>query len=780
MPDPRWQRIQELAEAGESIPLSERESWIAARESDAAIRLEALDLIDALGEESSAAGRSPEKPERPLPARIGAYSISAVLGSGGRSVVYRGTRETEGAVQHAAVKVLQDSLVSAADLARFEREQRILAGLAHPAIARFLDAGRDANGRPYLAMEWVDGDPVDEYCRREAIPVRRRVALIAEAADALQAAHGSLVIHLDLKPSNILVDRSGRLKLVDFGTAKLLDDSNDSTTTRQFTPRYASPEQLRGEPVSTASDIYSLGLTLYELVAGEWPFEGRSSLAALAERASGAVTVRGIPKLGDLDAIVRKALETDPMRRYRSAAEFGDDLRAYLDRRPVVARPPTVAYRLNRFVARNRGAVSAALVLAIALAASGGFAWWQREERLREARRAEQTANFLQWMLQTSAAPAGGRTNATVLDMIERGNRRIEEGLGPPGEVAAQLQSTFAYVARESGREDVAEPIARRAVERADASRDPQTRIGARRALAEILLRLGRCEDAVALYREADSTLARDGRNLRPLARASYLAARATAKSRCEAKPAEAVAILEEAIAVSESARREEAPLAVPILRAAMYNQLASELARMRRLDEARRAAGRGLSLAESHPDGRSLRVSLLRTRSQVETAAQNPRAALADLEQAAKLAPGAVTAFEELRIHAIAGAKYAELGQRETAIAKARDTVRAAQTRASEIGPSRWMLYADSAEVFARAKSCPESFAAYKEADALTGGQYPRDWRGNRLYFEAECLAATDPARAAERANQALAVYGDLLPADHPRRLRLNELAAR
>jgi serine/threonine-protein kinase len=777
--DPRWRRVQELIEQAERLPAPERDGWLRDHEPDPAARAEALEVLAAMEQEVNATRQRLPVDAPALPERIGPYRIAERIGAGGRSIVYTAHREVAGGIQTVALKVLFDHLISVDDLDRFQREQRILAGLNHPAICRFLDAGWGADGRPYLVLEWIDGVPIDQYCERQQLAVADRVRLIADVLDVLHAAHQCLVVHLDLKPSNILVDLRGQVRLIDFGTAKLLTDDADSTTTRQLTPRYASPEQLRGDPVSTSSDLYSVGLTLYELLAGAAAFPMHASLAALAERASGAGAAPSLPAHPDLQAMLGKALRPEPRDRYRSAAEFGDDLRAYLDGRPVRARRSTLPYRLSRFVARNQRAVATVSLLVTVLLGLAAYSFWQERQRLAEARRSAEIGRFLLWMIESSATATSGKPQLTVLEMVQRGHERIEAGLGPPDDIAAQLQSNFAYFARESGREDLAEPVARASLQRADRTGEPTPRLLARRTLAEILIRRGRCDEAVRFYDQADQLFAQDRRSLRAFAAASYLEGRAYAKLRCESDPAAAGALMEQAIALGAVLQPAETTIPPAVFRASLYNLQGLILARQRRFAEARAAVAAGLQQAESHPDGRYLRLALLRVSAQIETGAGDLRAALRQLEQAAVAAPGVVTAFEEVRLQTLIAAKLAELRE-PSAASRLEQAIALARRRATEIGPSFWMILADAAEVQARLGACPASGALYQEVDQLTNGKIPNDWRGNRLFFEAECAAAEEPARAAQLARQAIAVYGALLPADSTRARRLQELAAR
>ncbi len=779
--DPRWHRVQQLIASVETLPVPDRPAWLAGQEPDPSIRAEVLDILSAMDAEAIAprCGTAQEAPAL-LPAFIGPYRVTARIGAGGRGVVYAAQREVAGGIQSVAIKVLPDHLITPADLDRFQREQRILAGLNHPAICRFLDTGWDASGRPYLVLEWIDGVPIDLHCSRLDLSVADRLRLIATALDALHAAHQCLVVHLDLKPSNILIDPHGHPRLIDFGTAKLLPEDAASTSTRQLTPRYASPEQLRGEPVSTASDLYSAALTLAELVAPGGAGAAHSSLAALAERAAGVPFTPALPGQPDLEAILTKALQPDPRQRYRSAAEFADDLRDLVAGRPVTARRPTPLYRLSRFLARHRRAAAAAFVAAVLLAGLGVYALAEQRRRLAESRRSAEIGRFLLWMIESSATAVSGRPQLTVLEMVGRANQRIEDGLGPPDDVAALLQANFAYVARESGREELARPLAQAALARADRAGSRESRILARQTLAGIELRLGRCPEVIALFREADQLLAAGGQEEIPdFLAAAYLQGRAEARMRCESDPAGAALLLEQALGRAAALTAEQTTIAPAALRASLYNLRALALARLQRFSEARAAVDAGLREAAAHPDGRYLAVALLRMRAQVESAAGKPVGAVAALRQAAAAAPGLVNPFEELRLQTLIAGKLAEAGDMAAAGQQIEAALAAARGRKAEAGPSYWMLLADGAEVQARRRACAESAALYREVDSLTGGQLPNDWRGNRLFFEAECAAPADAGRARALARQALEAYGALLPADSARARRLRELAA-
>jgi tetratricopeptide (TPR) repeat protein len=425
-----------------------------------------------------------------------------------------------------------------------------------------------------------------------------------------------------------------------------------------------------------------------------------------------------------------------------------------------------LTYQLSRFVARNRGGVSIVATLVVALLGFAGYALYEQSRRLAESRRAQEIAKFLTAMLESSATAQTGNPNLTVLQMVERADARIERGLAPPADVAARLQSAFAYVMREAGRDQQALQIADRALRRADQSRQPLAQLVTRQSRAEILMRFGRCADALASFREADALLPTARQELEPGALAAYLLARANADSRCESRPADALRRLGEAAAIEGLQ---------PVTQAAVANAEALEFSRLGRNAEALAAIERGLAAARSHPDGGYFQVALLRMRSQVERLAGNLESARQSMAEAVKLSPGKVNIFEELRLPLLEAGILADLKQFEEARSLAANSL----SRASEAGAAAWMLHADAAEVYAKCGECALAIRTYETVDQLTGGKIPNDWRGNRLFFTAECLATADPTRAAALAREALTVYGALLPEASPRRQRLLVLSS-
>ena len=423
----RWRRIQALFHRIVELDPARRGALLEESGCDSEIRsaVEALVRSDT-GADPVLDGIDDRQPlfgPDPMVGRlVGRYRLTQVIGTGGMGVVYSAERADGLFDQRVAVKLMRSVLGTGDALRRFERERRVLAALSHPNIARLYDAGLTDEGLPYLALELVEGEPIDRWCDARGLSVAERVALFVEVARAVQFAHTNLVVHRDLKPSNVLVAEDGSPKLLDFGIARLLDGDEESeragrTRTRLMTPEYASPEQLAGGPITTATDVYSLGVVLYVLLTGRRPHHSTSQSPAqwerlVAERTpprpSTAVLFSVAPAApgggpgpldpvglaarfgttprrlrrrlsGDLDRIVLTALRKEPERRYVSAQALAEDLERHLRGRPIRAREDSVAYRLLRFAQRHRVVVVAGA--AVVLAVLGGALAAYRGER---------------------------------------------------------------------------------------------------------------------------------------------------------------------------------------------------------------------------------------------------------------------------------------------------------------------------------------------------------------------------------------------------------------
>jgi serine/threonine-protein kinase len=523
----RWELVQGLFHRALEQPQEERRGWLAQAVDDPGVLDDVVRLLDedagrlsvldeGIGEAAAilvgAASLSPAD-------IFGPYRIVRLLGEGGMGVVYLAERPDVGS--RVALKVLRDALPSPARRERFADEQRILARMTHPAIAQLHDAGTLGGGTPWFVMEYVDGVPLTEYCTAHGTSIEGRLELLQAVCEGVRHAHQHAVIHRDLKPSNILVTHEGRVKLLDFGIAKPLDaPERDATRTgwRVMTPAYAAPEQRAGLDVGTHSDVYSLGVILYELLTGRLPDAGQQGDAAaaadpprpsaIARRGTGGVRPRGgHASWADLDVLCLTAMHQDPTRRYRTVDAFARDIARYLEGEPLEARPDTVAYRIGKFVRRHRAAVAGAAAVAILIAAVSAFYTY----RLAQARTAAEleamrTQRMQQFMLslfdagETDAGPAG---DLRVVSLIERGVREAR-ALDREPEVQADLYQTLGGLYQRLGRLEDAETLFASALARLGDSRKTEGPEAARALVARGVLRAdqARFDEAERLVRD--------------------------------------------------------------------------------------------------------------------------------------------------------------------------------------------------------------------------------------------------------------------------------------
>jgi serine/threonine-protein kinase len=489
MIDPaRWSRIEELFAQASELPSDQRAPWLsAACGDDVALRQEVESLL------AASAGADPALDAALVDAvtgsadslpggRIGAYRIVRELGRGGMGAVFLAERadgEYEGQV---AIKVSREGPGADEMLRRLRAERQILANLQHRNIARLLDGGTTTRGAPYVVMEYVEGTRIDRYCDEHRLDLRARIALIRQLADAVEHANRNLVIHRDIKPGNILVTADGTPKLLDFGIAKLLEEGEapgaTKTAVRLLTPAYASPEQFVGDAITTASDVYSLGVVAYEVLAGRSPYPAEAELRpadllrlvtdAPITRPSVAITTgdptevaarraMSVEQLrrafaGDLDAILLTALRKEPERRYRSAGDFGADLGRYLEGLPVSARPDTVGYRAAKFIRRHRiGVATSVTALAALIAFITLYTVRVTQERNRavaERAKAEQVTSFLTSVFELANPEQTRGESISAVDLLHGGAQRVADSLGHQPEVQATMMHTIgqAYV----------------------------------------------------------------------------------------------------------------------------------------------------------------------------------------------------------------------------------------------------------------------------------------------------------------------------------------------
>jgi eukaryotic-like serine/threonine-protein kinase len=578
-PPERWARIDALFGAALDRPVSERLDFLAA---ECGEDRELYDAVRSLLEDEAAAGAligesvtgfapdllaalppDGDEDDDPVAGRVvGPYRLVAELGRGGMGAVYLAERADGEFEKRVALKLVKRGMDTDEILRRFRFERRILAGLEHPNIARLYDGGASEDGRPYLVMELVEGEKITDYCDHRRLDIDERLGLFRDVCAAVQHAHQNLVVHRDIKPSNILVRGDGTPKLLDFGIAKLVDDddTDDSPRTRTgmriLTPEYAAPEQRRGEPVTTASDVFALGAVLHELITGRRPATaarhgptggesagsaraggtggpgasgdpaelGAATTGATATAAARGTTPHRLRRLlrGDLGTIVEKALEADPRLRYQSAQQLLDDLDRYRQGRPVLARPPALGYRARKFARRHRVALATSGVVLLSLLGGLGAALWQAERAATERDRAErqrliaederdaaeQVAGFIEGMFAAAnpfSAQPGRMDTLRIGAFLDRGAERINEELRDRPLVRARMLGVLGRVYRSLGRYDRAEPLLEEALAtyRAVHGEAHVDVADALNALGNLYLGLERAEDAERVHRQA-------------------------------------------------------------------------------------------------------------------------------------------------------------------------------------------------------------------------------------------------------------------------------------
>jgi serine/threonine-protein kinase len=532
----RRAQIEALFEAALDRPPEARAAWLDAHCDDPTVRAQVQRLLRAHDRADGILDRPvQEGAEASLPRRIGAYRLLDVIGRGGMGTVYRAERADGQFEQQVALKLMRPGLSPTAT-ERFHAERQILASLEHPHIARLLDGGVTDGGRPYFVMEHVDGQPIDRYCDTHKLSVDARLQLFTMVCEAVQAAHQSLVVHRDLKPGNILVTEEGTVKLLDFGIAKLLrGDAALRSLTQSgdhvMTPEYAAPEQVRGEPVTTATDVYQLGLVLYELLAGQPPYRLTNRTPSEVERViceevptrpSTAVThaaseaaqvsaARGTrPEplrralQGDLDAIVMTALRKEPGRRYGAVQQLQADIERHRDGRPITARDDSLRYRVRKYTRRHSTPLAVAAAFVLLLVGYAVTVTAQNRKIAHERDKAEQVTSFLTELFEASDPREARGDTVTARELLARGVERAE-ALDDQPLVQAQVFDVVGRVYRSLGRYEQAQQYIERALSlRRERLQGPHPDLAASlNNLAEAHEGQGDFEAAEALYREA-------------------------------------------------------------------------------------------------------------------------------------------------------------------------------------------------------------------------------------------------------------------------------------
>jgi len=442
--------LRDLFEEVLGLSVAQRERLFAERATDPATRaeIERLLVADATvegellasGDAASAACviGDPETPEAlPKGSRIGPFELLEVLGEGGSSTVFRAFREMEGVRQEVAIKLLTRGLYTTDAQRQFRREREALVRLRHPGIARLIEGGVTESGLAYIALELIYGQPITHYARERGLPEAQRLALFLKVCRAVEAAHRALIVHRDLKPSNVLVTAEGEVKLLDFGIARLLDHTEDVTRTLHLalTPAYAAPEQFEKGPLTTATDVYALGVLLGELLTGErghrvdlrssWDTSG-SLLSRAASRAAAASQSPPRRLRGDLATIVAKATAPEPERRYASAGALADDVERYLDHQPVLAHPRSRWYPTRKFIARHRGGVVITAALLLAIFVSLWLALWQAHVARQEAARANMVRDFVESLFAPIRYGTAQSAQPSLAALLARGVVKVE------------------------------------------------------------------------------------------------------------------------------------------------------------------------------------------------------------------------------------------------------------------------------------------------------------------------------------------------------------------
>lgn len=548
---------------------------------------------------------------------IGPYRLEQMVGEGGMGQVWQASRADGLYERRVALKLLRAGYADPNLRSRFHRERQILARLGHANIARLLDAGTSDDGRPYLAIEFINGEAITDYAKRLGLDAVERLRLFVQVCGAVSHAHANLVVHRDLKPSNILVTPAGDVRLLDFGIAKLLDTPRHDQTqitraeSRPFTLHYAAPEQIRGEPITTMTDVYALGVVLYELLTDQRPYvlkrdsdagweeaileaePVRPSLAVARDTARTSARRKLARRLsGDLDNIILKALRKSPQQRYPSAEALCHDLVRHLEGRPVGARAQSFTYRLGKFASRHAVALGTAAMTVTLLGLGLGAVHWQAQHAVQEARRAQAMQNFVVALFETSGRDSGGG-NVDLRRLLDEGMRRANHELAAQPESRAELLGLIARLHNGLGNHEQALVV----LEEQQASIDA---VGGRVSPALVLSSAAQRGRALRLYGQPRECTARLGEVLdthgaMPSREWPLLADVHTQLGRCHealAQQPEATAHFQQALGMRSGRPLDEADSLVDVAR--MEARAGRPAAAMQRLDEAMQLLRRG------------------------------------------------------------------------------------------------------------------------------------------------------------------------------------------
>lgn len=603
----RWNAVSPWLDEALSLSGPARVPWLdSLRAHDAAVAADVqalLDDYDAVGREGFLAHDVSRPAAMPSLAGqvVGAYTLESLVGQGGMGSVWLARRSDGRFDSRVAVKFLNAALVGNDGEHRFTREGTILARLRHPHIAQLIDAGVSTLGQPYLVLEYVAGEPIDQYCDGQALGVDGRVRLFLDVLHAVAHAHANLIVHRDLKPSNVLVTSDGNVKLLDFGIAKLLaaDDSGAAAPTLltregawPFTPEYATPEQVTGAPVTTATDVYALGMLLYVLLTGRHPFAyaarttaelvsaisgaepRRLSASATADAAGGPAALATVAERrgttpdklrrtlsGDLETIVARAMKNNPQERYASITALADDLRRYLEREPISARRDRLSYRAGKFVQRHATAVAATAAAIVVLTGLVGFYTSrlaaERDRASLEAQKASQVSAFLTELVSGADPFASETREPTVRGLLDAASRRVRTELAAQPEVQAEMMTLMGRTYERLGLHASAQPLLEQGLAVARRVSPDHVRVAqSLNDLGALLRERGRYADAAPLLEESLALRRRLlGRDHKEVAVTLVELGRVYAD---EGKPDRAEPLLREALAIRLAALGEE------------------------------------------------------------------------------------------------------------------------------------------------------------------------------------------------------------------------------
>lgn len=689
-------------------PDDQRDAWLATQPINEDVRQRVQRLLDAERSlegflEASPADGAFTLPDLPtIGERIGNYELIRPLDAGGMGVVFLARRADDAFEQQVAIKLVQPAHLAAQSrlrsqlISRFEEERKILAQLNHPNVARILDGGSTGSGIPFLVMEYVDGISLTRFCDTRELGVAERVRLFCKVCDGVQDAHRHLIVHRDLKPENILVADDGEPRLLDFGIAKLLGElPHDPATTavHALTPAYASPEQVRRLALTTSSDVYSLGVMLFQLIAGTRPYDLDGLSPSEAERRiceGSAASMRSALETapleqlqrrrriadigGDLERIVAKAMHKEPTRRYASAQALADDLRAYLEHRPVTARPDGTWYRTRRFLQRHRLASLAGSAALIAIVAAAGIAIWQANEAKNAVADAGEINQFLIDVLGTSDAYTAG-SELTLNETLDDAASKIDQRFASRPDLASGIRLAIGNSLANRDRLDEAEPVLERAL--ADSNQAyGEDDLRSMRVLESIaLLRSyqARYDESVALFQDVLARLDAGGHARDPLFAIAlndfsyvYL---------FQENYAQALPLVQRAVALFE-ADTVDVP---PADRASMLSNLAQALDGIGRPEEAVAPYERAFAIQRAlFPNGSPNSAILLNNRALLARSLGDREQSLALLQQSSDMRKRLFKGAHPLIVRGLTNvARQAlELGRIDLALASAREAV--------------------------------------------------------------------------------------------------------